>query len=247
MPYLRLGPFLLQIPGLALLIGLWIGTSLAEKEAKRLKINAAVVYNLIFFGLVAGIIGARLAYAVRYLNAYLDDPISLFALNPNTLSPNDGLIIGLVVAVLYGWRKQLPLRPALDALAPGLSAFLVSVGVAHFLSGDAFGASTEVPWSIYLWDEYRHPSQIYEVLAALGVFFVVWKRPLGSPGQGFNFLLMIALSAAARVFLEAFRGDSVIWSGGLRSAQVVGLLILVAALWLMKLWARPDEPPLMHG
>src|SRR6266545_3768769 len=48
--------------------------------------------------------------------------------------------------------------------------------------------------------------------------------------DGLNFLLVIALSAAARVFLEAFRGDSWIISGGLRGAQVVGLAILALCL-----------------
>jgi prolipoprotein diacylglyceryltransferase len=53
-PCIRLGPFLLQLPGLALLGGVWVGSSLAEKEANRLKLDVAAVYNLIFYGLVAG-------------------------------------------------------------------------------------------------------------------------------------------------------------------------------------------------
>jgi prolipoprotein diacylglyceryltransferase len=179
-----------------------------------------------------------LAYAARYLNAYLDNPISLFALNPNTLSPGDGIIIGALVATIYGSRKKLSLRPTLDALAPGLAAFLVSLAVAHFLSGDAFGAPTEVPWAIYLWDEYRHPTQIYETLIALGVFALVLKRPLGQPGQGISFLLVAALSAFARLFLEAFRGDSLIWTGGFRAAQVTNLFVLAACFWLMKTWSQ---------
>ncbi len=71
---------------------------------------------------------------------------------------------------------------------------------------------------------------------------VAWKRPLGQPGEGINFLLAVALSAAARVLLEAFRGDSVIWLGGFRAAQVVGVVVLAAALWLMKVWAQPTVP-----
>jgi prolipoprotein diacylglyceryltransferase len=246
-PFIRLGPFLLQLPGLALLVGIWIGSSLAEKEAARLKLNVAAVYNLIFFGLVAGIVGARLAYAARYLNAYLANPLGLLALTPATLSPNAGLVVGLTVAALYGRRHGLRLRPTLDALAPGLAAFMVTLGVAHILSGDAFGAPTQLPWSIYLWDDYRHPSQIYETVAALVVFAVAWKRPPGYPGDSINFLLVVALSAAARVFLEAFRGDSVIWPGGFRAAQVVGLLVLAAALWLMKAWAQPTAPRPLFG
>lgn len=239
LPFFRLGPFLLQLPVLALLGGVWVGSSLAEKEATRLKLNAADIYNLIFYGLVAGIVGARLAYAARYLSAYLANPLGLLALTPATLYPNIGLIIGIAVAALFGWRKHLPLRPTLDALAPGLAAFMVALGMAHFLSGDAFGAPTRLPWAIYLWDEYRHPAQIYETLAALVVFVIVWKRRL-SVGEGLNFLLVVALSAAARIFLEAFRGDSVIWVGGFRAAQVVGVVVLAAALWLIRAWAQPS-------
>ena len=237
-PFFRLGPFLVQLPGLALLGGVWVGSSLAEKEAARLKLNTADVYNLIFYGLVAGIVGARLAYAVRYLSAYLANPLGLLALTPATLYPNGGLVIGIAVAALFGWRRKLPLRPTLDALALGLAAFIVALGLAHILSGDAFGAPAKLPWSIYLWDDYRHPSQIYEVIAALAVLAIAWKRPFQS-GEGTNFLLVVALSAAARVFLEAFRGDSVIWADGFRAAQVVGLLVLAASLWLMQAWARP--------
>lgn len=241
LPFIRLGPFLLQLPGLALLVGVWIGSALAEKEAERLKLNPADVYNLIFYGLVGGLIGARLAYAARYLSAYIANPLSLFALTPNTLSPNAGLAIGAAIAALFGWQKRLPLRRTLDALAPGLAAFLVAFGAAHFLGGDAFGAPTKLPWAIYLWDDYRHPSQVYETLAASAAFALVWKRPFDKPGDGVNFLLFVSLSAGARLFLEAFRGDSIIWIGGFRAAQVIGLLALVASLWLMRVWAQRES------
>jgi prolipoprotein diacylglyceryltransferase len=79
------------------------------------------------------------------------------------------------------------------------------------------------------------------------VIAAAWKRPLGQPGDGINFLLVVVLSAAARVFLEAFRGDSVIWPGGFRAAQVVGVVVLAAALWLMKAWAQPTASRLLVG
>ncbi len=197
--------------------------------------------------MIAGVISARLAYAARYLGAYLANPLGLLALTPATLSQNAGLDIGLAVAALYGRQHGLRLRPTLDALAPGLAAFMVTLGVAHILSGDAFGAPTRLPWSVYLWDDHRHPSQIYETVVTLVVFAAAWKRPLGQPDDGINFLLVVALSAAARVFLEAFRGDSVIWPGGFRAAQVVGLLVLAAALWLMKAWSQPTAPRPLFG
>ena len=241
-PYLRLGPFLLQLPLLALLVGVWIGSALTEKEAARHNLSPGILNNLIFVGLIAGIVGARLAYAARYLQIYLENPLSLLALNVNTLAGLDGLLIGVAAAAFYGWRKKLPLRLTLDALALGLAAFMVALGVAHFLSGDAFGAPARLPWSIDLWSEYRHPSQVYETLAALGIFFVAYKKPFSRAGDGINFLLVLALSLAARIFLEAFRGDSVTWPGGFRTAQVVGLIVLAFTMYTMRMWAQSGRP-----
>ena len=196
---------------------------------------------MVFWGLVAGIIGARLAYAARYLNIYLDDPLSLVALNFNTLSPQGGLIIGLLAAAIYGWRVQLPLRTTLDALAPGLAAFMIAWGIAHLLSGAAFGSPTDLPWAIYLWEANRHPTQIYEIVLAIAVFLVVRKRPLDRPGTGLNFLLTVALLSSSRLFLEAFRGDSLLWVDGIRTAQVVSLGILLICLWLIKASILPPH------
>jgi prolipoprotein diacylglyceryltransferase len=85
---------------------------------------------------------------------------------------------------------------------------------------------------VELWGERRHPSQVYEILAAGAILAILWpgrwkdKTPAAS-----CFLLFVALSAAARLFLEAFRGDSVLLAGGLRAAQAVAWLALAASLW----------------
>lgn len=241
LPIIRLGPFTLQATGLALMVGVWLGAWLAEKEATRLQLNGNDLNNLIYNTLIIGVIGARLAYALRYFSVFAANPWSLIALTSTTLWPEAGLLIGLAVAGWYGRRKKFSLRPALDALAPGLAVFMIFFGLAHLLNGDAFGAPAKLPWAIYLWDEYRHPSQIYEIIAALVIFVIVWKRPLGQPGAGLNFLLMLAFSAVAQIFLETFRGDSVVWAGGLRAAQVISLVVLAVSMGWMRRWAQPSR------
>jgi len=64
----------------------------------------------------------------------------------------------------------LPLWPALDALTPGLAAVMIAIGLAHIASGDAFGSPADLPWAIQLWGARRHPTQIYETLAAALIF-----------------------------------------------------------------------------
>jgi phosphatidylglycerol:prolipoprotein diacylglycerol transferase len=230
LPVLQVGPLAIQLPGLLLLAGVWAVTSLAERSATRHGIQPDLLVNLIFYSLIAGVIGARLGYAARYLSIYAQDPIGLLSLNPSTLSLTDGELVGALVALVYGHRRKLPLWPSLDALAPGCAAFAVAIGVAHLASGDAFGAPTDWPWAIDLWGAHRHPTQVYEIVLALGVLWTVLRLERWPQFAGSVFLGWLVLASASRLFLEAFRGDSVLIFGGVRQAQLVALLLLLAAM-----------------
>ncbi len=88
---------------------------------------------MIFYGLFGSVIGARPFYAIQHLNAYLANPLGLVALDTNALNTPGGLFIGMVIALLFGRRRKLPLRPTLDALVPGLAVVMVAVDVASIL------------------------------------------------------------------------------------------------------------------
>ena len=238
LPILQVGPVAVQMPGLILLAGVWIAVSLTDREAPRYSLKASVLSNMILIGLVVGILSARLWYAIQFLDVYLDNPLSVFSLNPTTLAPVEGALTGLAAAAYYGYRKGLPLWTTLDALTPGLAAFGIAVGFAHLASGDAFGAETTVPWAIELWGALRHPTQIYEVFAAAIIFWLIWEIRRKLPAAGLLFLTWVALTALSRLLIEAFRGDSIITLGSFRSAQIASIAILLLALIGMHLLTR---------
>ncbi len=167
---------------------------------------------------------------MRFIDVYVGNPLSLLSLNPSTLTLEEGILTGLVVAWIYGRRKGLSFWPTLDAIAPGLAFFGITLGLTHLASGDAFGAPSSIPWAIELWGETRHPTQVYEILIALIVFITLWRLKSWEAFSGFTFLSWLAMAAASRLFLEAFRGDSVIIFDTVRSSQVVSLVVLVGAL-----------------
>ena len=225
---------------LALLAGLWAGLSFIEREAAHLKINVSTLSNAIFYSLLAGLIGARVGYAVEFPAIYSSRPLSLLSLSPTTLSPSAGLVVGLIVFAIFVQRNAMPIGPTLDAIAPGLAIFMEFVGLAHIFSGDAYGAPTNLPWAIRLWNDYRHPSQFYETFIALTIFLVIRARFPKPEGAGLNFLLLAAFSSASRVFLETFRGDSVFWPGGFREAQVIALVIMAISFYWMRKWMNQN-------
>jgi phosphatidylglycerol:prolipoprotein diacylglycerol transferase len=241
LPILQIGPLAVQLPGLILLAGLWVCTWIIEREANGVNLRGDLIVNMVFYGLLAGIIGARLGYALRFVDIYIDDPLALFSLNPQTLSLLEGVLTAVVVALAYGQRKGLSLLPTLDPLAPGVACFGIFLGLAHLASGDAFGAPTQVPWAVHLWGAQRHPSQVYEILMATVILLAVLRVRRLAPFAGFNFFFWLSLSAGGRLFLEAFRGDSVILFQALRRAQIWSLALLLASMAALYFLGRRER------
>ena len=213
-----------------LLAALWIGLALAEKRAERHGVSRDSINSIIYYALFGYVIGGRLLYVISNYSVFLQSPLSIFSINLDLFDPVAGLMIGVIVGVAYGSRQKLPLWSTLDALAPFLATIAIGLSLSHLAAGTAFGSETDLPWGIELWNATRHPAQIYELVAALFIFALLWFRKSVSPA-GSDFLLFVALTAGTRLFLEAFRGDSTLIFGGARLAQVLAWIVLAVALF----------------
>lgn len=230
-PILQLGPLALQTPGLILLMGIWLSLTFAEKQAKHSAIPSAQLDNLVLVGLLSGIIGARLAFLVEHYSAFISAPLSAFSLTTTMLNMPAGLLIAILAMLIYGQRKKIPMDAALDGLTPFLMGMLFFIALANLASGEGYGAPTNMPWGIDLWGAIRHPSQIYDLISALLILLLILRARTSRDVPGLTFYRFLALASASRLFLEAYRGDSVMLTGSLRSAQVIAWLLLGLALW----------------
>jgi prolipoprotein diacylglyceryl transferase len=233
-PILQIGPLALQVPGLVLLAGLWVGLTLSERRARRLSENPNHLYNIVFIVLIAGVIGARLSYAVTYPNAFSANLWNLVSLNPGLLDPFAGALIAVAAGAIYIYRKHLPIWSTLDGLTPLFAVMAIAIGISHLASGSAFGQPTDMPWGIQLWGAKRHPSQVYEIIFSAIVLIAIMSidRSKWSRSSGNIFLAFLSMTAFSRIFLEAFRGDSLLIANGFRLAQVISWLILAICLAL---------------
>ena len=176
LPILHIGPLAIQTPGLILLLGLWIGISLTERQAHHHAIPAGKIYNLLLWPAAAGIVAARLSYIASHFSSFAESPGSIVSLNTALLDPWAGAAGAFLAALIYGHRSQLPFWNTLDALTHLLAVFAVASGLSHLASGDAYGAPADLPWSIWLWGANRHPSQIYEGKSAVFILFALLPR-----------------------------------------------------------------------
>lgn len=232
-PILQVGSLAIQVPGLILLIGVWVGLSLAERFATRWNVQPNQLSNLIMIGLIAGILGARITYIVRYPGYFFENPLSALSLNPGLLDFSGGIVIALTGMLIYAQRKNMNLWATLDALTPFFAVLGVAIGLSHISSGSAYGIQTDVAWGIELWGAKRHPTQIYETVFAFLILVAVWPgwRIWADLRAGIYTLIFIALSAISALLVEAYRADSSLVAGGLRTNQLIAWMILLMCLW----------------
>jgi phosphatidylglycerol:prolipoprotein diacylglycerol transferase len=223
-----------------LLAALWIGLALAEKRADRHAVSRDGLNNIVYYSLVGFILGGRLLYALANYSVFIQSPLSLFSLNLDLFDPFAALIAAMVVGFIYGSRQNLSVWPTLDALTPLFAVLAVGLSLSHLAAGTAFGSPTNLPWGIELWNATRHPSQLYELIASLLVFGAIWFYKVDSR-PGTIFLTFAALTAASRLFLEAFRGDSTLIFGGLRLAQILAWIVLATVLLIYEQRKLPTK------
>ncbi|MCS7010345.1 MAG: prolipoprotein diacylglyceryl transferase [Anaerolineales bacterium] len=238
-PILQLGPLALRTPGLLLLLGLYLGLSLAERRLPRRGApDANQLYNLFLIAVGVGLVTARLAFIVQNPALFRGSWLNWLALDARLLDPWTGITLGLLAALVYGQRKRLSFWETLDAFTPVAATLAVFLGLAHLASGNAYGLPTSLPWGIELWGAKRHPTQIYEILLALGMLAWLWPRFQQETRPGTLFARFLTAYAAATLFIHAWRADSTLVTGGFRLEQILAWLAMALGFWL---WARLEQ------
>lgn len=215
-----------------IMAAIWVGLILAEKRNSEHGISSDDLNNIVFYPLIGYVLGGRVLFVLENLSAFTQNPRSLISINLDLFDPVGGTVVALLVALIYGQRRKLQLWSTLDALTPLFAVFALGLGLAHLASGSAFGKETSLPWGIQLWGAERHPSQIYEILAALLILGLLWFQR-ADPYPGIRFLTFSALISGSRLFLDAFRGDSTLVLSGIRLAQIIAWIVLALSLYFL--------------
>jgi phosphatidylglycerol:prolipoprotein diacylglycerol transferase len=135
------------------------GTLLAAWRAKRVGLDPDLMFSLIFWMLVPGIIGARAFYVIeywdRYWPAYANPGGGLGPLLAGIANiPGGGLVIygaffgGMAGLLLFVRKHRLPLLALCDLIAPSMALGLAIGRIGCLMNGCCFGAVCDYPWAI---------------------------------------------------------------------------------------------------
>ncbi|MDQ7029744.1 MAG: prolipoprotein diacylglyceryl transferase [Ardenticatenia bacterium] len=232
-PVLTVGGVAVQTRGLVMLLAFWLAFQAIDRAARRVDLAPDDFWNAGLVAFLAGMLGARLGYVVQFWPIYRAAPATALALNVRDMYWPVGVFMGVLVLAGWLYRAGVPLRRAADVLIIGLAVAWAMAGLGALLSGDAYGIPTAMPWGVELWGARRHPVQLYELVAGLGVAAWLWRQLGRRPFDGWLALVGIGLMAAARLVVEAFRATSALVAGEYRLRQIQMWLILLGALALL--------------
>lgn len=216
-----------------LVLAAWVGLNFAEKRAERHGISKENINNLIFYGLIAFIFGGRISFVLQNISAFAKSPLNILSINPDLFDMFGALAAAAITVLVFVQRNQISIWSVLDALTPFFAILGIGLGLSHLAAGTAFGLPTDLPWAIELWNANRHPTQIYETLASVLIFGLLWyKRHDSHPG--IHFLTYLALVTGMQVFLMGFRADQTLILNGIKQGQIISLAALLASFILIE-------------
>jgi phosphatidylglycerol:prolipoprotein diacylglycerol transferase len=221
----------------------WIGIIFAEQRAERHNISKQDLNDIAFYGTLALVIGGRISFVLQNLSVFIKSPLEIFSLTLDLFDLAGGLAAAVIVGLVYGQRQNLKLWSTLDALTPFFSIFAIGLGLSHLAAGTFYGKETTLPFGIYFWNATRHPTQIYETLAAL-LTLVLISRFKGNPIPGMLFLAFVSLTAFWQIIIQSFRADGTLIFNGIHQAQVGAWFVLVICFILLELRLKEGS---QHG
>ncbi|MCC7137766.1 MAG: prolipoprotein diacylglyceryl transferase [Planctomycetes bacterium] len=262
--------------GTLIVVGFLVGAWWLRRAAERtLGVDRERSFNVAFALLFLGLFGARLCYAIAHYEEFARTPLKFLKIWEGGL-----LLFGGVALASLWLAWWLPRKPemrgfALADLLARATCLALAVGwMAPLLAGDDFGKPTTLPWGIpaaayedgspaSLWAiktdvplASLHPTQVYEALFALALFFGLGLLGRRARVSGRVLAAFFVAMAVGRAALDLFRGDGgpaakvadrgFVVPGVLSWTQFLAIPLAFAgvALWLIRRpGAAPASPP----
>ena len=224
----------------------------AHKSERFIGIPSDVLYDFILWLLPTAIIGARIYYVIFQWDQYKSDPLAIFRIWEGGLAIYGGIIAGLFLVIIWCRRRHIPFGALGDLSIFGLLIGQTLGRWGNFLNREAFGAETDVFCRMGLTNPgqatvYVHPTFLYESLWNFVGFLIFhfWFRRHKRRFDGHAMLMYVAWYGVGRMLIEGLRTDSLYLGGtGIRVSQLLAGVSALAAIILLVIFLRRDNPPL---
>lgn len=242
---LNLGPVEIRYYGLVYVIGFIITFFYLRHliQNKKLKLTHDQLYDYLLYIILAVLIGGRFFHVFIYnFTYYLSNPQFIFAIWRGGMSFHGALIGIIFVTYLFTKRKDVKVKfyGLTDRVVLPITLLLCLGRIVNFINGELFGTPTDLPWAVRFPDpqgghfpDFRHPSQIYESIKNLFIFFVlIAETKIKHRKPGLIFWSFILLYGVLRFVIEFVRFSHIHYLG-LSIGQYLCILMIIPSAYIL--------------
>jgi phosphatidylglycerol:prolipoprotein diacylglycerol transferase len=250
-----IGKLFIHFYGVIIMLGAVLAAWLSTVEAKRRGYNPDIIWDVMPWLLIAGIIGARIWHVLTppasmvemgiTTQYYLTHPLDAINIRAGGLGIPGGVIGGAIALWVYTRKKKLSFASWVDIVAPGLALAQAVGRWGNFINQELYGAPTDLPWAIFIEPSrrlqefinvaYYHPMFLYEFiwnLLNIALLLILSRKMKDKLFRGDIFLVYLVLYPVGRFLLEFIRLDPSN-VGGININQTIMAIIAISALILL--------------
>lgn len=242
---INLGTISIYWYSITMLLAILVGSYLFIKTAKRKGYDEQFLTNLIFYGAIFGIIGARIYYVVFNMSYYANNPLEIFAIWNGGLAIHGAIIGGGTWFIYYCKKNHKNVLKIFDLAVPSLILAQAIGRWGNFFNGEAHGPEVAkqtlenmhlpnfIIDGMYIEDKYYHPTFLYEsIWNFLGFILLIILRKKLKLKTGVLTGIYFMWYSLCRFFIETLRTDSLML-GPIKVAQLISVILFLLGLLLV--------------
>lgn len=226
-----------------ILVGIILAIGMLIKEGKRFNIPKDFLFNMAFWTIIFGIIGARLYYCIFNFNLYKDNLIDILKIWEGGLAIHGGIIAGFITLLVYTKKYNVNTIKITDMTVVPLLLAQAIGRWGNFFNKEAHGGITTLTnlKNLYLPDfiiegmyingNYYIPTFLYESLwCILGfIILIILRNKIKYKKEGIIVCSYFIFYSLGRFFIEGLRTDS-LYLFNIRISQLVSILLFVIGI-----------------
>src|SRR6478609_18176 len=181
--------------GMLLAIGVLVATFVGERRWRNRGYKRDGIYDIAFWVVIAGVIGARLYHVITDYQLFEDDPFKAVQIWRGGLGIWGAVIGGAIAVIVVTRRKNMDTLAVMDCMAPGIVLAQAIGRWGNWFNQELFGRPTSLPWGLqidvanrpagYLDNATFHPTFLYESIWCVGVALLcIWADRRFNLGHG---------------------------------------------------------------
>jgi phosphatidylglycerol---prolipoprotein diacylglyceryl transferase len=255
--------------GLMFALAFLSGYLIFKRYLRTEKLTDEMLDQLLIYGVVATIIGARLGHCLFYEpDYYLKNPLEILKIWKGGLAGHGAAITVPIALWLYVRKYKLSFLWLIDRIVIVAALCGVFIRIGNFFNSEIYGLPTHLPWGVEfvrdrLYDSVtgellptvpRHPTQLYEALSYFLIFvalFIFYRKKNREVRDGFIFGVFLIALYTARFLIEFVKNDQVAFEAGMKfnmgqllsiPAILAGIVIIVWTKHKPKYFSQEPNP-----